>query len=75
MELLVNAGAKVTHSHHLLHYAILHRQEAMVRVLLQAGTIVNLRNESGETPLLLALRAQDVTIVRLLLMNGMSRFR
>ncbi|KAL0273884.1 UNVERIFIED_CONTAM: hypothetical protein PYX00_006458 [Menopon gallinae] len=70
VKMLLRAGAKITQSHHLLHYAILHRHEEMVRLLISAGSIVNLRDESGDTPLILAAKTQQPNIARLLLESG-----
>lgn len=69
VKMLLDAGAKVTQSHHLLHYAVLHRHEAMVRLLI-GGSIINLRDESGDTPLIVAAKTQQHKIARLLLSNG-----
>lgn len=70
VKMLLRAGAKITQSHHLLHYAILHRHEEMVRLLISAGSIINLRDESGDTPLILAAKTQQPNIAKLLLENG-----
>lgn len=68
--LLLEAGSKLTQSHHLLHYAVLHGHNEMVQLLLSAGAIVNLRNQAGDTPLMLAVRSQNCSIASLLLQRG-----
>ncbi|XP_046990026.1 serine/threonine-protein phosphatase 6 regulatory ankyrin repeat subunit A-like isoform X1 [Schistocerca americana] len=70
VKILLDAGAKVTQSHYLLHYAIMHRQVDMARLLLQAGCIVNLRDDNGDTPLIAAARTGNCEITELLLKNG-----
>lgn len=70
VKMLLDAGAKITQSHHLLHYAILHRHEEMVRLLIDAGSIINLRDENGDTPLIVAAKTRQSRIARLLLENG-----
>ena len=71
VKLLLSAGAKVTQSHHLLHYAVLHRHKEMVSLLISAGCIINLRDENGDTPLIVAAKTHQVDIARILLQNGM----
>ncbi|XP_063233908.1 ankyrin-3-like [Bacillus rossius redtenbacheri] len=70
--MLLDAGAKVTQSHHLLHYAVLHRHYDMARLLLRAGCIANLRDDSGNTPLILAASVLHCPLVELLLQHGAS---
>nr|CAD7406734.1 unnamed protein product [Timema cristinae] len=69
-KMLLDAGAKVTQSHHLLHYAVMHRHRDMVELLLRAGSIVNLRDDSGNTPLILAASVTNIHIAELLLNSG-----
>ncbi|KAK3927379.1 Ankyrin repeat, PH and SEC7 domain containing protein secG [Frankliniella fusca] len=70
VSLLLAAGAKLTHSDRLLHCAILHRCPDIARLLISAGSIVNLRDDSGDTPLILAARSGQIDVVNLLLYNG-----
>ncbi|CAB3388628.1 Hypothetical predicted protein [Cloeon dipterum] len=70
VRILLEAGAKITHSHRLLHHCVLLRQLEIVSLLLQAGALANLRDDSGDTPLLLAVRTGQVEMVNLLLNNG-----
>ncbi|KAK6623300.1 hypothetical protein RUM43_009152 [Polyplax serrata] len=72
VKMLLDAGAKITQSHHLLHYAVLHRHKEMVSLLISAGSIINLRDENGDTPLIVAAKTHQTDIARLLLMNGAS---
>lgn len=69
--LLLKKGAKLTQSHYLLHYAVLHRHLSMAELLLKNGAYPNLREDHGDTPLLLAINCQDLVMVRLLLQYGM----
>lgn len=70
VRVLLAAGAKLTHSDRLLHCAILHRRPDIAELLISAGSIVNLRDDSGDTPLIIASRSGQVNIVNLLLQNG-----
>lgn len=56
-ELLVSRGARVTtQSHMLLHCAVTQGNTAMARLLLNARSVPNLRDDHGNTPLLLAAK-------------------
>lgn len=70
VQMLLDAGAKITQSHYLLHYAILHRHIEMAELLLKAGSVVNLRDENGDTPLIVAARTGVCQLAELLLRNG-----
>ncbi|XP_068081361.1 ankyrin-3 isoform X1 [Anabrus simplex] len=69
VQLLLDAGAKITQSHYLLHYAVMHRHIEMARLLIQAGSIVNLRDDNGDTPLIVAARTGVCELAKLLLEN------
>jgi ankyrin repeat protein len=68
--MLLGAGAKITQSHYLLHYAIMHRHTEMAELLLKAGSIVNLRDDNGDSPLIVAARTGVCQLAELLLRNG-----
>ncbi|XP_034235581.1 ankyrin repeat and protein kinase domain-containing protein 1-like isoform X2 [Thrips palmi] len=70
VRVLLAAGAKLTHSDRLLHCAILHRRPDIAELLISAGSIVNLRDDSGDTPLIIASRSGQVNMVNLLLHSG-----
>jgi len=70
VQILLDAGAKITQSHFLLHYAIMHRHTEMAELLLKAGSIVNLRDDNGDSPLIVAARTGICQLVELLLRNG-----
>ena len=55
-ELLVSRGARVTQSHMLLHCAVTQSNTDMARLLLNARSVPNLRDDHGNTPLLLAAK-------------------
>ena len=55
-ELLIRHGARVTQSHMLLHCAITQGNTDMTRLLLNARSVPNLRDDHGNTPLLLAAK-------------------
>ncbi|XP_071551960.1 uncharacterized protein [Panulirus ornatus] len=70
VQMLLAAGAKVTQSHYLLHYAVLHRHYQLAELLLGARCIVNLRDDNGDTPLIIAARTCQPPIIQLLLKHG-----
>ncbi|XP_045101521.1 ankyrin-3-like isoform X2 [Portunus trituberculatus] len=70
VQMLLAAGAKITQSHYLLHYAVLHRHFQLAELLLSARCIVNLRDDNGDTPLIIAARTCQPPIIKLLLKNG-----
>lgn len=70
VDILLKSGARITHSHKLLHNAIIQRQEEIVRKLADTGSGLNLRNENGDTPLLLASRLSQPNICTILLKRG-----
>ena len=70
VRLLLKAGAKLTHSDRLLHSAILHRCTDIAELLISAGSIINLRDDNGDTPLIIAARSGQADMVNLLLNNG-----
>ncbi|XP_026757186.2 ankyrin-3 [Galleria mellonella] len=70
VEVLLAAGARVTHSHKLLHNAIIQRQEEIVKMLANLGGGINLHNDNGDTPLLLAARLSQPSIAQVLLEKG-----
>lgn len=55
-ELLVSRGARVTQSHMLLHCAVTQANTDMARLLLNTRSVPNLRDDHGNTPLLLAAK-------------------
>ncbi len=65
-ELLVSRGARVTQSHMLLHCAVTQGNTAMARLLLNARSVPNLRDDHGNTPLLLAAKQVFLTILNIL---------
>ncbi|CAB3249985.1 unnamed protein product [Arctia plantaginis] len=70
IEILLKAGARITHSHRLLHNAIIQRQGEIVKLLTNFGGGINLHNDNGDTPLLLAARSCQPEIVTILLSKG-----
>ncbi|XP_076323734.1 uncharacterized protein LOC143232334 isoform X2 [Tachypleus tridentatus] len=70
VDILLKGGAKVVGHHHLLHYCVMHRCPRLTHLLLQAGSFVNSRDDSGDTPLHLAVRASQVEIIEDLLAYG-----
>lgn len=67
---LISAGAKVTQSHYLLHYSVLNNQLDIAKLLVTAGSVVNLRDDNGNTPLILAAKNGQVDIAKFLIEHG-----
>lgn len=70
VQALISAGAKITQSQCLLHYAVLNNQVDIVKLLIKAGSVINLRDSNGNTPLILAARSGHTDIVKFLLDYG-----
>jgi len=63
-------GCKDEKGNSPVHLAVRYRTYHDVRALLEAGFPVNVRNQVGDTPLMVAVCRGDVTLVDLLLMRG-----
>lgn len=70
VKLLMEYGAKIIHSHFLLHIATKNGNLDIIKILIKAGTIVNIRDEQGMTPLIIACSMQHFQIAKYLLKNG-----
>ncbi|XP_049869319.1 ankyrin-3 [Pectinophora gossypiella] len=70
VEVLLTSGARITYSHKLLHNAIIQKQEEIVKILAKNSGGINLHNDNGDTPLLVAARLSQPTIARILLECG-----
>ncbi|KAL4708105.1 hypothetical protein ACJJTC_009884 [Scirpophaga incertulas] len=70
VEVLLSSGARMTYSHKLLHNAIFQRQEEIVKMLSNIRGGINLHDDNGDTPLLLAARLSQPNIARILLDRG-----
>lgn len=70
VQTLISAGAKVTQSHFLLHYSVLNNQLDITRLLVSAGSVINLRDDNGNTPLILAAKNGQVDTAKFLIDHG-----
>ncbi|XP_075992285.1 uncharacterized protein LOC142987424 [Anticarsia gemmatalis] len=70
VEILLSSGARITHSHRLLHNAIIQKQVEIVKLLTNYAGSMNLHNDNGDTPLLIAARQGQVDIATILLNSG-----
>ncbi|XP_026738480.1 serine/threonine-protein phosphatase 6 regulatory ankyrin repeat subunit B-like isoform X2 [Trichoplusia ni] len=70
VELLLSRGARITHSHRLLHNAVVQRQVEIVKLLATYSGGANLYTDNGDTPFLLAARLGEITILQCLLQRG-----
>lgn len=68
--MLLNAGARVVQSHYLLHAAARTNNSEMVRALHEAGALLNIRDDQGNTPLMVACSRKNITVVKYLLRNN-----
>ncbi|EFA03060.1 ankyrin-1 [Tribolium castaneum] len=68
--MLLNAGARVVQSHYLLHAAARSNNPEMVKALHEAGALLNIRDDQGNTPLMVACSRKNLTVARYLLKNG-----
>ncbi|XP_018329389.1 ankyrin-1 [Agrilus planipennis] len=69
---LLEAEAKVIQSHYLLHTAVRNNNLEIVEALHKSGAAVNVRDEQGNTPLIVACTHQTFEIAKYLLKNGAS---
>lgn len=67
---LLEAGAKIVQSHFLLHIAIRHNNFEIVKLLHKGGAIINVRDEHGNTPLMICCMNSNLQIAKYLLRNG-----
>lgn len=67
---LLEAGAKVIQSHYLLHIATRNNNLDILQLLHKAGAVLNIRDEQGNTPLMLACKMQHFYIAKYLLQSG-----
>lgn len=70
VKLLLEHGAKIIHSHFLLHIATKNGNLDIVKILVQAGAILHIRDEQGMTPLIIACSMQNLHIAKYLLKHG-----
>lgn len=72
---LISSGAKITQSHYLLHYSVMNDHLEIAQELIKAGSVVNLRDGNGNTPLILAARSGCLNTAKYLLDHGMYNFK
>jgi ankyrin repeat protein len=77
IDCLVNAGASMTFienefSRTPLHVAIYSRRFCRVRKFVQLGSPINTTDSRGESPLITALKINNVEVARFLLQTGAS---
>lgn len=72
VKLLIEHGAKIIHSHFLLHIAVEKGNLEVVKTLIKAGAVINMRNEQGMTPLIIACSTKNLQIAKCLLKHGKS---
>ncbi|MBA3536510.1 MAG: ankyrin repeat domain-containing protein [Tatlockia sp.] len=75
VEFLISRGIKINpdnspFSQTALHAAALYHQHQMAQFLLSKGAYINYQNELKKTPLMMAVEANDIVMVRLLLDNN-----
>lgn len=70
VRLLLESGATAPQSQHLLHYAVQQRNLPLADLLLQHGWVVNLKDDTGAMPLMIAARTSCPEIMKLLLQQG-----
>ncbi|XP_004531514.1 serine/threonine-protein phosphatase 6 regulatory ankyrin repeat subunit B [Ceratitis capitata] len=64
---LLQSGARRITSHYLLHHCVLYDMPDIAEILLSYGNSLNVRNEAGATPILLAILKKNVNMLELLL--------
>ena len=69
-EELLLAGAKIVQSHYLVHIAIRHSNFEIMKLLHKAGAIINIRDDQGNTPLMVSCVSHNLQIAKYLLKHG-----
>lgn len=69
-KMLLEKGAKIVHSHYLMHVATRNDNIGMVKLLHKFGGLLNVRDEQGNTPLMLACKNHNISIASYHLQNG-----
>lgn len=64
VRILLEGGARIIHSHFLLHTAVSNNNFDIVRILVEAGAMFNARDDAGHTPLMLACSRKNLPIAR-----------
>ncbi|CAG9830783.1 unnamed protein product [Diabrotica balteata] len=70
VKILLENGARVIHSHHLVHVGVSNSNLEIIKLLVEAGAMVNSRDDQGLTPLMLACSRKNVAIAKYLLSRG-----
>lgn len=70
VRILMNANARIVHSHHLLHSAVSNNNLDIVKILVECGSPLNVRDDQGHTPLMIACSRKNLCITKYLLANG-----
>ncbi|KAJ8960761.1 hypothetical protein NQ318_020054 [Aromia moschata] len=70
VRVLLAGGARLVHSHHLVHTAVSNNNLEVVRLLTEAGAMLNARDDQGHTPLMLACSRKNLAVARYLISRG-----
>ncbi|KAJ8968405.1 hypothetical protein NQ317_002350 [Molorchus minor] len=70
VRILLDGGARLVHSHHLLHTAVSNNNLEVVSLLVEAGAMLNARDDQGHTPLMLACSRKNLAVTRYLITHG-----
>lgn len=68
--MLLNASAKVVQSHYLLHAAARNNNAEIIQALHESGALLNIRDDQGNTPLMVACSRKNLTVAEYLLKHG-----
>lgn len=71
---LLKNGARLFVTHYLLHYCVRNSYLEMAKLLINSGENINVRDFAGCTPLFLAIKQCNESMVEFLLKNGAQRF-
>lgn len=64
VRILLDGGARLVHSHHLVHTAVSNNNLEVVRMLVERGAMMNAKDDQGNTPLMLACSRKNLAIAR-----------
>lgn len=71
-KILVESSAKIIQSHYLLHTAIRNNNFELAKILHKSGAILSIKDEQGQTPLMLSCIYRNLQAAKYFLKNGAS---
>lgn len=61
---MIEGGARVIHSHHLVHVAVSNNNLDVIKMLVDSGAMINSKDDQGQTPLMIACSRKNISIAK-----------